>query len=434
MSVNRSGVFVGIEAFSVGAFEEIDGELWVLGESVIEAPVGCPECGRRARVKDRPVVPLRDVSGFGRPVVLAWKKRRWCCPDRDCPAGSWTEQRSDIAEPRAVLTLRAGDAICAAVAGNRSVASLAEEFGVSWATAMTAVRTRAEEVQVPVDELEVAALAMDEHVMSSAHYGGGRRRFVTTFIDAVTGEILDMVEGNDTEAVLGWFAQRPLSWLDRIEVISADAHGPFHKALRATFNGDVEIVMDPFHVVRWANDAVDLTRRDIQRETMGRRSRQGDPMFGIRHLVLVGRERLTEPGRNRLAAGLAAGDLDGRLTAVIDIKELVRSIYQTDDPAVAAERLQAAIDACAAHSDNPRVRKLGRSLRKHADAILARHRTGISNGRAEAINLSIKNVKRCGRGFRNFNNYRTRVMLVMNRSAKQPIATSLRGHAPRAVA
>jgi transposase len=44
--------------------------------------------------------------------------------------------------------------------------------------------------------------------------------------------------------------------------------------------------------------------------------------------------------------------------------------------------------------------------------ILAWHRTaGCSNGPTEAINLLIKKVKRVGHGFRNFANYRLRLLL-----------------------
>ena len=39
------------------------------------------------------------------------------------------------------------------------------------------------------------------------------------------------------------------------------------------------------------------------------------------------------------------------------------------------------------------------------------HRTGLTNGRTEGRNLVIKNIKRLGYGFRNFENYRLRLLL-----------------------
>lgn len=59
--------------------------------------VGCQHCGVRAWSKGRRAARLVDLSAFGRPVVLGWHKRRWVCPERACPAGSWTENDSRIA-------------------------------------------------------------------------------------------------------------------------------------------------------------------------------------------------------------------------------------------------------------------------------------------------------------------------------------------------
>ncbi len=39
------------------------------------------------------------------------------------------------------------------------------------------------------------------------------------------------------------------------------------------------------------------------------------------------------------------------------------------------------------------------------------HLTGVSNGPTEGLNLSVKRVKRCGHGFKSFENYRLRVLL-----------------------
>ena len=45
------------------------------------------------------------------------------------------------------------------------------------------------------------------------------------------------------------------------------------------------------------------------------------------------------------------------------------------------------------------------------EALRAHHTTGASNGPTEGLNLLVKEVKRCGRGFENFDHYRLRVLL-----------------------
>jgi hypothetical protein len=56
-------------------------------------------------------------------------------------------------------------------------------------------------------------------------------------------------------------------------------------------------------------------------------------------------------------------------------------------------------------------RRLARTIRAWEAEVLAFHTTGRSDGPTEGINLLIKKVKRVGHGFRNFNNYRLRLLL-----------------------
>lgn len=51
---------------------------------------------------------------------------------------------------------------------------------------------------------------------------------------------------------------------------------------------DVAAVMDPFHAVRLAGDALDQCRRRVQQATCGRRSRKGDPLNAARRTLHTG--------------------------------------------------------------------------------------------------------------------------------------------------
>lgn len=56
------------------------------------------------------------------------------------------------------------------------------------------------------------------------------------------------------------------------------------------------------------------------------------------------------------------------------------------------------------------------------------------NGRTEALNLAIKDVKRVGRGFRNSGNYRLRVLLHAGVEWHTPRTARLRASGPRKIA
>ena len=61
------------------------------------------------------------------------------------------------------------------------------------------------------------------------------------------------------------------------------------------------------------------------------------------------------------------------------------------------------------------VRRLGRSIARWRDQIIAWHRSHVSNGPTEAVNNLVKRVKRVAFGMRNFEHYRIRSLLYAGR-------------------
>jgi transposase len=81
--------------------------------------------------------------------------------------------------------------------------------------------------------------------------------------------------------------------------------------------------------------------RRTQQTTLGHRGRKYDPLYRIRKLLLTAQEQLTQQGRARLRAGLAAGDPNGKVAAAWQGKELLRAVYATVDPGAAMPRWSA---------------------------------------------------------------------------------------------
>lgn len=406
--------------------------------------VGCGGCGTRAKPKDRRWVTVRDAPLADRAVRVRWRKRVWVCPELACEVKTWTEL-ADLAEPRRVLTRRAAVWAAGRVAAVEGTpASIARGFAVAWATVWTAV---ARIGQVAVDDPErvgvVAMVGFDETVMSPASRRR-RRRFITAVVDVTTSQILDVFEGRNAADLRAWMASMPSEWLAAIEVVSVDPHEGYRTAVvnpdpltaRPSPLASVTIVVDGFHIVRLANAAVTKCRQRVQQETLEHRGWKGDPLYDVRKLLLMGAERLDEAGWARIHAALDAGDLTDAVRDAWVAKEKVRDVYLTDDPDLAAQRLGDAIAWCTAPEAGPELRTLAKTLRRWRHQILAHHTTGASNGRVEAANLLIKQVKRSGRGFRNLHNYRLRILLAggMNPNCKTPTVTNIRTRQPRLVA
>lgn len=134
-------LLVGLERVRVlEVARSSDGRLQVVIETTDEL-VACRSCGVRAEAKDRDLVAFADLPVFGSPVRLVWAKRCWECPEPGCVAGTWTEQRPDIAVARAVLTTRAGLWATREVGAEvHTVAYVARQLSVAWHTVMDAVR------------------------------------------------------------------------------------------------------------------------------------------------------------------------------------------------------------------------------------------------------------------------------------------------------
>jgi transposase len=408
-------------------------ELIISIESTVTV-TGCASCGTRARAKDRRWVSLRDAPSADRAVVIAWWKRVWLCPEPDCEVKTWTEQ-SSLADPRRVLTVRAGEwATDRIEAIEGTPASIARSFGVSWSTLWSAVeRIGRARVEDPERVGPTAMVGFDETVMQPAHRRR-RRRFVTAVVDVTCGQILDVFEGHDAADLREWLAGMPASWRDAVQVVSVDPHEGYRSALSSTtLLGEVTMVVDPFHVVRLANQALTRCRQRVQQATVGHRGWKGDPLYNMRKLFLLGAERVDDTGWERIWAALRDGDPDGEVQDCWVAKEKVRDIYLTDDPDRAAVALDDAIAWCAARESGPELRRLAKTLRRWHGEIIAHHSTGASNGPVEAANLLIKQVKRSGRGFRNLTNYRLRILLAGGLPCERHPVTRLRAR-PSSVA
>lgn len=81
-------------------------------------------------------------------------------------------------------------------------------------------------------------------------------------------------------------------------------------------------------------------------------------------------------------------------------KEVIRSIYDLDDPDLARTFVDQLADDLQDDSCPPEVHSLGRTLRRWLDHIVAWHEARTTNGPTEAMNNLIKRIKRIGFGFR----------------------------------
>ena len=386
--------------------------------------VGCPECGVLARVKDRDRVSLVDLPMNGRPTRVVWHKRRFFCPDADCPKGSWNEVDTRIAFPRHLVTDRAGRWLTEQIGKNaRSVNEIADELGCDWHTVSDAL-LRYGEALVDDDEGRIGlveALGLDETLF--VREGVYRRqRFSTSIVDVGGGQLLDVVPGRKGDEPTSWLMRRTCRWRFHVRYATLDLSGPYRSVFNATLPWATQIA-DPFHVVKLANQKLDECRRRIQNEFFGHRGRKLDPLYRARRLLTMASERLDDHGREKLQGLLRAGDPRGDVSACYTAKEAVRELYTVSDYELAGQWIDELIRDMDDSSWPIEVRSLGRTLTRWREHIIAWHRAHFANAATESMNNLIKRVKRTAFGFRSFRNFRVRSLLYAGKPNWDLLAT-----------
>ena len=424
-----------------------------------ETAAACPTCGViSTRVKEYVCTRPRDLPHGRTRLELVWRKRRWYCRESSCGRKSFTESTPAVpAGARITTRLRehAGDLVVDGLCA--TVAAAGRMTGVSWPTAMDAVRAAAEwvldEAPGPVQVLGVDEVrrgrprwrpaepappplpapqppAVPEPVVPEPvvpHRETARARTLADrwhvgFTDVGGGQgMLGQVEGRTADDVAYWLAQQTPAWRDQIRYVAIDMCTVFVAAIRR-YLPHATIVVDHFHVVKLANDTVAEVRRRIATQLRGRRGRKTDPEYTVRNLLRRNREDLSDTAFAKLWNTLV--DLDGPgltiLTTWIAKEELRRLLALAGtgaDRSVISHRLYRFYTWCA-DAAVPELERLARTIQTWWPAIEAFLHTKITNAASEGYNRVVKLDARNAYGYRNPENQRLRTRCATTRRVR----------------
>jgi transposase len=396
---------VGLDGLVVTGVQRA-GEQLDLQVELLARAVGCPHCGGgEVRVKERPLVRVRDLPVAGRVTSLVWRKRRYRCSD--C-ARTFTETHRQL-PARQRVSARFRERLAERVVGGAAHAEVAREerttrYQVARAFAGCAERLEARDVTP-------RRLSLDE-----AHHRRGHE-LATVVSDLDRRCVIEVLDGRDRRTVERWLAALPGEVRRGIEVVSIDPYDAYRYAIRAALP-HARIVCDHFHLVRGANTALDAVRRERQREAKARRPkgvrRSGQhagwrpELYRARHRLLKARERLTERERRRLAELF---ERDPIIAEAWGLKERFRDVYRATDRIEAERRLElflAAVD----RAGLPAFDAFAKGIGLWRDELLAYFDEPTTNGYAEGVINKVKVIKRRAYGIPTFTAFRQRVLLA----------------------
>jgi len=398
---------LGLESLTVKAVVERGGDLDL--EVEIATPAGCCPCCERAscEVKERPVVRVRDLPIAGRRTFLVWRKRRFRC----CACATTFTERHEELPSRQRVTLRFRRRLFARASEGAAHAEVARaeetsRYQVGRAFALGAAAER---------EARAEAGPSRRISLDDAHHRRGHE-LATIVSDPDNRRVVEVLEGRSRRVVERYLRSLPALERQAIRAVSIDPYEAYRQAVRQELP-QAQIVCDPFHLVRGANEALETVRRERQRQPALRRRQRGrkprtrswrQQLFHARHRLLKARERLSFQQRRSLCELF---EVEPLLAEAWALKEAFRAIYRSTSRIEAEQRLErflAAVERAAI----PSFTAFAEGVRLWREELLAYFDQPITNGYAEGVTNKIKLIKRRAYGLPTFNGFRQRVLVA----------------------
>jgi transposase len=300
---------------------------------------------------------------------------------------------------------RAFDAQVAWLATQCSKAAVVQLMRVAWRTVGAILARVWADTDAATDRLAgLSRIGIDE-----ISYKRGFK-FVTVVINHDTGALVWAAPGRDRATLHTFFDELGAQRSAAITHVSADGAGWIEAVVRDRCPQAVRCA-DPFHVVRWATQALDEVRRDAwntARHTPGgsrigyaaggrrytRATGHAQALKGARWALWKNPENLTDKQAATLAWIAAA---DPRVHRAYLGKERLRLLFQMP-PHDAGPALSSWLK-WAQRSRLPSFVALGKRIAAHHEAIMASIEHRLSNGPTESVNAKTRLITRMAYGF-----------------------------------
>ena len=241
--------------------------------------------------------------------------------------------------------------------------------------------------------------------------GNAGAKFQVVVNDLQHRKCCDIID--DRSAATLYDKIRNYSLTDRanVELVSIDL-SPFFRKLVEECLPNAQIAADKFHAVRLANDALDSIRKEVQ---AGLDPSQRKWFKNSRRTLLKREHKLTHKEHINLSRMFSFSE---KLTRAHALKEEYCRLFDSTDRADFKERLRRFREHVLAAGIVP-FRRVLKTLEEWKEEIWNGIRTGYNNGFTEGCNNTIKVLKRVCYGFRNFENFRRRILYMLNNEARQ---------------
>lgn len=421
----------------------------------------CPSCGFKMhsrgikkRIVKHPI--LQDTYEL----VLILKQRRWRCTNPEC--------RYDISDTFKFVnkrrrTTNATDMLIVYAYRDlmETSTSIAARFHVSDTYVHEVFDRYVKMDRLPLTDaicIDEVFLDMDEHC-----------KYALVIQDFHTGDPIDLLRSRRVNVTEPYFVSLPTAEKNSVKYLISDMYNQYISYVDKYFPNAVSVI-DSFHVIQWIIRMIDnyirqLLKKYRQRdrelaEALSREEQRplslplSDEVYLLqkyRWLILSNHSNITYHSDPRMDSHFrclmntydyedALFRLDPKLRDFRDLKEKYIQFNNRNagKPFEARKELDELIPIYQT-SEYEIFRNFGDLLEKYQDYIInsfimvEKHGYGkvyesrLSNGPIEAINRKVKDLKRLGRGFRNFEHFRNRFLYA---TRQEPVLNGSSNHNP----
>lgn len=353
----------------------------------------CVKCGAFCReihqYIDRKV---RHLPVAGKACYLMFKEYQFLC--RPCRQ-TWVGPLDFVSSNQ--LYTKAYEAYVARLCRENSWQRISQLEGLGY-DAVEGIHKRV--IERKLEEREgrlVRVLGIDEIAQHKGH-----KDFVCVISDIERGKVIEVLKSRKKEALEAFFDGLGPEERAAVGVVSIDMWEGYAAVARAKVP-QAAIVVDRFHVMKNLQEKIQDARRAAQRQ-LPKETRE--ELKGLRWLLVRNYVDLSEEERGKLKR---AFEIWPELGTLHGLKEEFRDFYERKNRQTAIEALQEWIQKVQ-QTGHKALLKFVQTVGGWRNEILNYFEERITNGFVEGVNNKIKLIKRRAFGFRNFDNFRYRIL------------------------
>ncbi|MGQ7374406.1 ISL3 family transposase [Streptococcus suis] len=363
----------------------------------------CPSCkGQMVKYDFQKASKIPYLETAGYPLLIRLRKRRFKC--KDC--GKMAVAETPLVKKNHQIAVAVNQKIAQLLIENQAMKHIAHRLSISTSSVMRKLN----EFKFETDwNILPEVMSWDEYAFKK-----GKMSFIAQDFDSLN--VIAILDGRTQATIRNHFLRYPRKVRNRVKVITMDMFSPYYHLAKQLFP-NAKIVLDRFHIVQHLSRAMNRVRIQIMNQ-LDRKSQEYRALKRYWKLIQQDSRKLSD---KRFYRPMFRMHLTNKeiLEKLLSFSEELRQHYElyqlllfhfqeknSDHFFNLIEQELATV--------NPIFQTVFKTFLKDKDKVLNAMELPYSNAKLEATNNLIKVIKRNAFGFRNFENFKKRILIALN--------------------